>query len=187
MRDFLNRFIRRAPKLADHVETKIAVDLRTGARSVERLAERVAAEAMANDDIKLRVENRANELVNEAIEGAARRAAEWRMRDIARRIGKDGPPVRDILEIVTEVTGVLATDLIGPRRPIKLSQARFLAYWLLKYCRPDLSLPAIGLALHRDHTSIMHGLAQFEKRQDEDPYKGWLDHPSVIGLLARRA
>lgn len=185
MRAFLDRFVRKAPKLADHVESRITVDLKSGERTVEKIAQRVAAIAMQDESLKARVVKRTEEILDEAVEGAARRAAEWRIRDIARRVGTEGPTIPAILKAVTEATGKSAKDIVGPRRSQNLFQPRFLAYWLLKHLRPDLSLPAIGKAMNRDHTSVMHGVARFIKFKDEPPYSDWLAHPAVVALLER--
>lgn len=185
MRAFLDRFVRKAPKLADHAESRITVDLKSGERTVEKIAQRVAADAMKDEALKARVARRAEEILSQAVEGAARRAAEHRMRDIVRAIGEETPPVTDIFKAVTEATGRPAQDLVGPRRSQDLFQPRFLTYWLLKILRPDLSLPAIGKALNRDHTSVMHGLKRFEALMGEPPYRDWLAHPAVAALLER--
>lgn len=185
MRDFLNRFIRKAPRLADHDEARITVDLRSGERTVEKIAQRVAAVAMQDPALKARVVKRTEEILDQAVEGAARRAAEWRMRDIARRVAAEGPSLADIFKAVTEATGKGAQDLVGPRRSQDLFRPRFLLYWLLKNLRPDLSLMSIGKALNRDHTSVMHGVAQFDKLKDGQPYSDWLAHPAIVSLMEK--
>lgn len=185
MRAFLDRFVRKAPKLSDHVESRITVDLKSGERTVEKIAQRVAAIAMQDESLKARVVKRTEEILDQAVEGAARRAAEWRMRDIARRIASDGPSVPDILKVVTEATGKSAQDICSPRRTQDLFRPRFLTYWLMKTLRPDLSLPAIGRALNRDHTSVMHGLERFEALMTEPPYRDWLAHPAIVALLEK--
>ncbi|HEY1034983.1 MAG TPA: helix-turn-helix domain-containing protein [Pseudoxanthomonas sp.] len=183
MRAFLDRFVRKAPKLADHVESRITVDLKSGERTVEKIAQRVAADAMKDEILKAKVVKRTEEILDQAVEGAARRAAEWRMRDIARRIAAECPPVEGIFAAITEATGKSAGQLVGPRRSRDLTRPRFLTYWLLKTLRPDLSLPAIGKTMNRDHTSCMHGIARFEDLKDEPPYRDWLAHPAIVALL----
>lgn len=182
MRDFLNRFIRKVPKLEDHSESRITVNLRSGERTVEKIAQRVAAVAMQDESLKARVVKRTEEILDQAVEGAARRAAEWRMRDIARRVAADCPTVPEIFAALTEATGKGAQDLVCPRRSRDLSQPRFLAYWLFKNLRPDLSLPSIGKAMNRDHTSVMHGISRFDALKDEPPYRDWLVHPAIVDL-----
>lgn len=185
MRSFLNRFMRTAPKLSDHAEARITVDLKSGERTVEKIAQSVAAVAMQDEGLKARVIKRTEQILDEAVEGAARRAAEWRMRDIARRIGAEGPTVPEIFQAVTDATNKSAQDLVGPRRSQDLSRPRFLTYWLLKNLRPDLSLPTIGKAMKRDHTTVMHGIRRFEELMDQPPYRDWLAHPAVVALMEK--
>jgi chromosomal replication initiation ATPase DnaA len=185
MRRFLDRFVRKAPKIADHAESRITVDLKSGERTVEKIAQRVAAVAMQDETLKARVVKRTEEILNQAVEGAARRAAEWRMRDITRRVMAEGPSLPDIFKAITEATGKSAQDMVGPRRYRHLSRPRFLTYWLMKTLRSDLSFTAIGKALNRDHTTIMHGVEKFEEQMLDPPYRDWLAHPAIVALLEK--
>lgn len=49
-------------------------------------------------------------------------------------------------------------DLLGPRRSVKLVEARHKAMIAVALERPKLSLPQIGRLFNRDHTTIIHAL-----------------------------
>jgi chromosomal replication initiation ATPase DnaA len=183
MRGFLHRFVRRTPALAEyHDGPRASVNLKTGERVVEQAAERAADAQMGTAEIQARVAARTRQLVDEAIEGAAQRAAEWRIRDLNNHIECTGPTIREILQAVTTATGVSAQDVVGPRRTKDLTAPRFLAVALMRELRPDLSLPAIGQALRRDHTSIMHALRRFTECKGEQPFVDWLAHDAIVQL-----
>lgn len=184
MRNFLHRFTRKAPLLSEYASgPRALVNLKTGERVIERTAERDADELMKTQEVQARVAARTRQLVEEAIEGAAQRAAEWRLRDLNNHIECTGPAIREILHAVTAATGVSAQDIVGPRRTNDLISPRFLAVALMRELRPDLSLPAIGRALRRDHTTIMHALRRFAALKDREPFAGWLAHDAVAQLM----
>lgn len=93
-----------------------------------------------------------------------------------------GPEVAKILAAVTEATGCSIPEMVGPRRARLVSRPRQFAYHLVRVLRPDLSLPAIGRAFNRDHTTLMHGMSAFEKVRDVAPATEWLEHPAVKAL-----
>lgn len=181
MRSFLERFQRRAPSLAEHVGTVIKVDLSSGARTVERLATQAAA-SIDDEVIQQRVKVRTNQLVNEAVEGAARKAAEMRIREIARNMAA-GPSVSRIIEAVSLVTEQTTGDLLGPRRARQIVYPRFLLIALMRSLRPDLSLPAIGRALNKDHTTILSALRRFDEMKALPPFSDWLNDARVQSLI----
>lgn len=181
MRGFLHRFTRRAPLLAEHRNgPRACVNCKTGERIIEATAEQAAEEEQAKVEIRARIEQRTRELVNEAIERAAQKGAEERADVVA---PPAGPLICEVLDIVTRVTGVSSQELIGPRRQRPASEARHLAFWLLVKVRPDLSLPAIGRAMKRDHTSIMYGRDRVEENQADEPFAGWLAHDAIVQLM----
>lgn len=94
-----------------------------------------------------------------------------------------GPPVRDILALVAEVTGYTVEQLCGPWRQKPLSRARFLACWTIRQARLDLSLPAIGKALGRDHSTILNAVRVFERERDLPPFSGWLADARIIAMV----
>jgi hypothetical protein len=82
-----------------------------------------------------------------------------------------GPPhlvgsqirVRFILHGVSERSGFSECDLISDRRISSLVWARYEAIYLVK-ATTTWSLPQIGRFFHRDHTSVMNALRQYEAR-----------------------
>lgn len=183
MRSFLHRFTRKTPALSEHRDgPRTFVNLKTGERIIEQAAESAADDLMRSDEVQVRVAQRTRQLVDEAIEGAAQRAAEWRIRDLNNHIECTGPTIRDILQAVTKATKVSAQDIVGPRRTSNFTSPRFLAVALMRELRPDLSLPAIGKALRRDHTTIMHALRRFDEMKGNPPFVGWLAHDAIVQL-----
>ena len=54
---------------------------------------------------------------------------------------------------------ITESELIGGQRSRRISRARQAAYWLAKKST-RLSLPQIGAALGKDHTSVMYGVGR---------------------------
>lgn len=94
------------------------------------------------------------------------------------------PSLQHIMDTVTEITGISAADLLSPCRSPRLAWPRHLMYWLTRQVRRDLSLPAIGRAYKRDHTSIIHGIRHIDAKREEEPFAGWLANPLAQNLLA---
>jgi chromosomal replication initiation ATPase DnaA len=57
--------------------------------------------------------------------------------------------------------GVDRDRLIGPERHARIADVRAIAMWVLR--ASGLSYPAIGDALHRHHTTCIHGVKRVEK------------------------
>lgn len=181
MRGFLHRFTRRAPLLAEHRNgPRACVNCKTGERIIEATAEQAAEEEQAKAEIRARIEQRTRELVDAAIERAAQKSAEERADVVA---PPSGPLICEILDIVARVTGVSAQEMISPRRQRPTPEARHLAFWLLVKVRADLSLPAIGRAMKRDHTTIMYGRDRIEENLASEPFAGWLAHDAIVQLM----
>lgn len=80
-------------------------------------------------------------------------------------------PIRDemprsIRKIITEVAtkhGFTFLDVISPRRAVPIVAARHEAMWRARHETPH-SLPRIGTAFNRDHTTVMHAISMHEKR-----------------------
>lgn len=66
--------------------------------------------------------------------------------------------IRRIITIVAEEYGLTYGDIIGHRRTRRYVQARFEAIAEVKRQKPHLTLPQLGKAFNRDHTSILHAL-----------------------------
>lgn len=67
------------------------------------------------------------------------------------------PKVTAIQDAVCERFDIKKAHLLSPRRAAYLARPRQLGMWLAKECT-SLSLPAIGCAFNRDHTTVMHAL-----------------------------
>ena len=65
-----------------------------------------------------------------------------------------------ILRVVAEHYGCDADELLGPRRHRQLVVPRHTAITCVAVLCPDLSLPAIGAAVRRDHTTVMYALGR---------------------------
>lgn len=72
--------------------------------------------------------------------------------------------LRDILKMICREHRLDEEDVLSHKRNAELVRARHEAFWLAKKLTHH-SLPAIGRFFNgRDHTSIMHGIKQYEKR-----------------------
>lgn len=83
---------------------------------------------------------------------------------------------REIVERVADYTGFKPGDLTGHCRLRKIVLARWLAIWLVRELRPDLSISLIGRLFNRDHTTIIHALREYPRLVGKrDPAAVWLD------------
>lgn len=69
---------------------------------------------------------------------------------------------REIIRDAAKRHGVTAESLVGPRRPLAVIAARREAAWQIAK-ETDLSFPAIGVILGKDHSSIIWAV----RRQNE--------------------
>ena len=150
------------------------------------VARRVAVE-MASPVIKSAISRAVHAGLRAEVERIVAKRLEQQAKEMATMHQGAGPPLHKILAVATEVTGVSCEDLIGPRRSAKVARPRHLAYHLVKITRPDLSLPAIGRAFKRDHTTIIHGLKKVALLADQPPFNRWLADPAIHALLAWKA
>lgn len=74
--------------------------------------------------------------------------------------------VRRIRDIVQADYKLTDNDMTSRRRDT--DEARQLVMWIARQTT-DKSLPQIGRILDRDHTTIMHGMRQIQRRVDTDP------------------
>jgi chromosomal replication initiation ATPase DnaA len=74
------------------------------------------------------------------------------------------PRVVAIIEAACEVTGVKPADMIGPRKARHLAYPRQLAMLACAERANHVSLPQIGKAFNRDHTTILHGVSAARAR-----------------------
>lgn len=82
--------------------------------------------------------------------------------------------IEDVVKEAAAITGYSVGELISPWRPRSLARARQFAYWLMKKRLPHLSLPQIGRAFLRDHTSVLHGLRVVEREKGSPPMRDWI-------------
>jgi chromosomal replication initiator protein len=77
--------------------------------------------------------------------------------------------INSIKSLVSELFSVSAEELTSSNRSERVSSARQVAMTLAREFT-TMSLPAIAKALGRkDHTTVIHGISQIEKRSQTDP------------------
>lgn len=67
------------------------------------------------------------------------------------------PMIRDVMQAVAAAYGFSMNDMQADRRDARVCQARQVSYLLCKILTQH-SLPTIGRAFHRDHTTVLHGI-----------------------------
>lgn len=72
--------------------------------------------------------------------------------------------IRSIIATVAEEHGVSAQDILSSIRNRKIVLARQHAIHEVKARRPGLSLPQIGRAFGRDHTTVLHSLRAWPEK-----------------------
>lgn len=77
--------------------------------------------------------------------------------------------VKPIVDAVADATGVEARLIYGQRRTAQVAQARQLVYYLAS--KQGVPLAVIGRAMHRDHTTVLHGVRaeEMRRKQGENP------------------
>lgn len=71
--------------------------------------------------------------------------------------------IRQIVNAVAEATSIPAWVIYSKKRDKKFAHARQLVYYLAH--RHGMSFSAIGRAMRRDHTTVMHGVKCEELRR----------------------
>lgn len=83
--------------------------------------------------------------------------------------------VRRIQAIVAGVFEIPVADLVSPVRRYRLSRPRQAAMWVVyKLLGSKMSLPQIGRAFRRDHTTIMHALRRHGERAGDRRWHDWI-------------
>jgi hypothetical protein len=104
--------------------------------------------------------------LDSAIEAAFASGVEWARTHLVFSHRQRGQIYRFEVAAIAAELGVTADDLWRDSRTIpELVQSRQLAMWLLRR-RHNISYPAIGRALHRDHSTVIHGVRKVEKTPD---------------------
>lgn len=81
-----------------------------------------------------------------------------------------------VINFMAERTGLSAADFTGDRRSYRYSFPRVIAMWLCVEVLPA-SLPVIGRAFRRDHTTVMHAHKRIQAlRADKPEVKYLTDH-----------
>ena len=86
------------------------------------------------------------------------------------------PTIKQIQERTAEICGVELTDILsarqGPRSNSPLLRARHIAMFVARHLTPQ-SLPAIGRAFDRDHTTVLHAVRKVDQLvyRDQDLYR----------------
>ena len=73
-----------------------------------------------------------------------------------------------IQKLVCSGFGITELDLLSHRSGRTQAKPRQVGYWLARHAT-SASLPEIGRAFDRDHSTVMHGIAQVEARMAADP------------------
>lgn len=75
--------------------------------------------------------------------------------------------IEQCIQLVAREFGLGRHEIVGQRRSAYVARPRQIIMWLAKETT-TASLPMIGRALgNRDHTTIMHGIHQVERRRAE--------------------
>ena len=64
--------------------------------------------------------------------------------------------IKDVQITVAEEYGLTMKEMMGVRRAKKFAEPRMIAMWLSYEVLPNKSLPQIGRAFDRDHTTVLH-------------------------------
>jgi chromosomal replication initiator protein len=78
------------------------------------------------------------------------------------------PEIERIKELVAAQFRTTVRHLSGPQRYRRLVRARQVAMWLARNTTSH-SLPEIGWAFERDHTTVMHGIEKVDEIMGNDP------------------
>lgn len=78
------------------------------------------------------------------------------------------PSCKFIINAVADEFGVLATEILSPRRSRHLACPRMVAYWLA-YKITSQSYMALGERFERDHTTVLTGVRRIETTLRRDP------------------
>jgi chromosomal replication initiator protein len=103
------------------------------------------------------------------------------------------PSIDRIKALVAAEFRTTVPHLSGPQRYRRLVRARQVAMWLARRTT-EHSLPQIGWAFDRDHTTVLHGIEKVDEIMERDPSFAeivWLLHLAVLepkrGDAGRRA
>ena len=78
------------------------------------------------------------------------------------------PAISDIEWACCVKFGITRAQMIGQNRTKHVVHPRQVAMYLVRTLT-GASLPATGRRFHKDHTTVMHGIASVQKRMQADP------------------
>jgi hypothetical protein len=78
---------------------------------------------------------------------------------------------KDVIADVEKKTGFLFLDIISPRRPAPLCEARQYFYWKCHKELPWISIAEIGRRCGKDHTTVLHGIKVCDKKRLYDKFE----------------
>lgn len=76
-----------------------------------------------------------------------------------------------IIDVVADVFGVEAGDLLGPRRLAYITRPRHVAMYLARTMK-GAPLPEIARAFRRDHTCVVYAMGKVSDSSDDDLLSG---------------
>nr|WP_291295348.1 helix-turn-helix domain-containing protein [Elioraea sp.] len=76
--------------------------------------------------------------------------------------------IAHVVRVVSEAYGVSPLDVLGKRRGDGIMEPRQVAMFLARHCTLQ-SFPQIARAMHRDHTTVMHGVERVRERIAAEP------------------
>lgn len=87
-----------------------------------------------------------------------------------------------ILKIVSDYTGVPTEDIMGNLRYKPILEARVLAIVFIRQLIPTMSLTRIGSLFNRDHSTVLHSIANCKVWREVDP-EFQLKYQTVASLM----
>ena len=99
------------------------------------------------------------------------------------KLSKHNVTKEEILEIISQECDVLLSDILTRSRKKEVVNARFIFCAVMKK-HFTYSLKRIGSIVHRDHTSVIHAIEEFDNRlKNEDHFKSMVNNIySKIGI-----
>lgn len=156
----------------------------------ERQAAAARRQAEREADRQAAARAQLSERARAALEAAERAKDEKQSKDHERRAAAqalaaallrgEAPDVavREIIAAITTAFGLTAAALVGRSRCQDVVRARFAAIHAVRRAKPHLSLPQIGRAFGRDHTTILNALRKMER--DGVPQPPAADGPRLL-------
>lgn len=77
------------------------------------------------------------------------------------------PTIKQIQARAAEICGVRLEDILSERRQEDVTRARHIAMYASRLMTPH-SLPTIGKAFHRDHTTVLIAVRQLDVKVNRD-------------------